>query len=427
LFISIGVHAVLLGAAILDGLVLATPDVPDEEIVLDGVEIISEAEFDAISSVAPEFVPTDTIDLGLPEQLAQDASASDQEAEVEVSDIDGPDDPSSRDGDPDLSAVRNAVRVDTTQETAELTAALPQAPVLGLARPTAPSARPSRPVAARPALGRPTPPRPSLNIDTRPSAPPPEETEVAEEEQTEIAEATEATEEAPVEEAQEETAPEEAATEIIPQVAEDDEPPATEVAEADPASEEPAIPEVSETDDPNLLDPDEQIAGAPLISRVPPARRPDEQSTVQEVATNEPSAEQVATVEDPAPETPLDPNLDPNGFPIGSPISASEREGLVDAIGQFWNTAILDGLPNAEQLVITVGVTLNEDGTILNNEVRPIEPANPQGAYARAFQAAQRAVLQAGFRGAINMPPEKYARWRELEITFNPGNNQIGF
>ncbi|MEL6583778.1 MAG: hypothetical protein AAFQ36_08080 [Pseudomonadota bacterium] len=416
LLISFSAHAALIIFAVADGIIASEPETPDEEIILSSVDILSEAEFQATFSTAPDFVPTDTIALGVPEELVQEADASDEEALVEVTDIDGPDDPSARDGDPDLSAVRNVVRVETTQETAELTSVLPQAPVLGIQRPTAPNARPTRPTPARPTMGRPTPPRPSLNIDTTPSAPPPEETETAREEQTEVAEATEQAEEAPAETAQDETAREEAATDIIPQIAEDvtDAGEETDLAQIDEEAEEPAVPIVSETDDPDLIDPDQQISGAPARSELPPAR-PAPAEEVQ-LAENTERATEAG-----------DPNLDSNGFPIGSPISAGERQGLVDAIGQYWNLSILDGLPNSDELTVTVGVTLNQDGTILNGEVRPIEPADPQGPYLRAFQAAQRAVLQAGFRGDIDMPPEKYARWREVEITFNPGTQQIGF
>lgn len=422
LIISASAHVIALGFALIDGLVSAQP-AADQELVLDGVQMISEAQFEALISSEPAFIPAGLVALGAPEQLEQGAQTSLAETSVEVNDVDGPDDPSERDGDPNLSAVLNVLQVESTQETSELASVVPRAPVLGLARPTAPSAQAPRPQGAAPTLGRSAPARPSLNIDTRPSAPPPEETRTAETDQSEIADTSEATEETPEDDAREETARQEAATDIIPQIAESDAPPTEAIDASDPDAEREAVAETSRTDIAELIDPDKQISGAPLSARAPLARPSNEQPVTD--STDIARASEVESLPRPAP--PQDPNLDSNGYPIGAPISGSERDGLIRAIGNHWNISVLEGLPDADNLVVVVGVTLNVDGSIVNNEVRPIEPANPQGPYLRAFQAAQRAILQAGFRGEINMPADKYARWREVEITFAPGTKQIGF
>ena len=403
----------LIGAAMWDGL-LTPPPPPKEEIVRSSVDILSEAEFQARFSSAPDFVPTDAIELGLPVELVQDATASDAQELVEVTDVDGPADPPAREGNPDLSAARTQNRVRVQSQTAQLAPQVPQSPTLGLSRPIAPLSQPRAPSMNRPSRAWPTPQRPSLNIDTRPSAPPPPETREAETDQVEIAEGDTPSETETAQEAQEATARREAASEIVPLAPEDA--PEETVAEAVEAVDEAA---------------EESEWVAPQASLAPPRRlEPDAPETPEDepaADTEIASVEPEQTVEPPVEETPHDPNLDSNGFPIGQPLTVGERENLRGAIAQYWNTSVLDGLPNSDNLVVTVGVTLNEDGSIVDNEVRPIEPANPQGAYLRAFQAAQRAVLQAGFRGAIDMPADKYAQWRELEITFNPGTQQVGF
>ena len=57
LIISASAHGALLVVALEDGFFSVEPPNPDQEITLDAVQILSEEEFAAISSVAPEFVP----------------------------------------------------------------------------------------------------------------------------------------------------------------------------------------------------------------------------------------------------------------------------------------------------------------------------------------------------------------------------------
>jgi len=37
----------------------------------------------------------------------------------------------------------------------------------------------------------------------------------------------------------------------------------------------------------------------------------------------------------------------------------------------------------------------------------------------QAFEAARRAIIRCGARG-YNLPVEKFAQWRDIEMTFNP-------
>jgi hypothetical protein len=41
-----------------------------------------------------------------------------------------------------------------------------------------------------------------------------------------------------------------------------------------------------------------------------------------------------------------------------------------------------------------------------------------------AFDAARRAIIRCGAKG-FDLPAEKYAQWREVEMTFNPESMRI--
>ncbi len=47
-----------------------------------------------------------------------------------------------------------------------------------------------------------------------------------------------------------------------------------------------------------------------------------------------------------------------------------------------------------------------------------------QQAARRAFDAARRAIIRCGARG-YDLPADKYAQWKEIEMTFNPENMRI--
>ena len=76
------------------------------------------------------------------------------------------------------------------------------------------------------------------------------------------------------------------------------------------------------------------------------------------------------------------------------------------------------GLEAAENLSVTLGVTLSQDGRIVAGP----DLLEPSGSLSTGHQIAFRAARRALMRCApyTGFPPEKYAQWRELEVTFNP-------
>ncbi len=400
----------------------------DEEpiVVTAEVTLISEAEFDAAVSVAPEFVPSEIGLIAAPTALDLDALRPDDEMEVTINDLEGPDDPSEADAEADLSAVLVQNQVSANTQTAALAPNLPQSFDIGISTPNAQPTERRPQQALRPAsMTRPTPQRPSLRIDTTPAAPPPEDAEEADERQEEIATGEEANTE---EEAQEATAPEEAATEIVPEIAEDLPEP-----EETPAPLEDDLPET---------DVAEQEPPAPLTSAPPRARpRPEpEEVEVAEAEEETPVEEEpVEIAEEPEPEPAEEPAEEPVAeeptepqvttaasadVPTGPPLAESAIGAMVEGVSDNW-TLSFEGVEDWETFIVTVRFELDPRGNIVG-DVEPLEPSSPSGGYSVAFRQARIAVVQSANQGVFQLPPESHGRWRFVEMTFDPSRGLTG-
>lgn len=76
--------------------------------------------------------------------------------------------------------------------------------------------------------------------------------------------------------------------------------------------------------------------------------------------------------------------------------------------------------PEAQRTVVVISVEMNRDGTPQNNTIRLIRSNNAGSEAERiAFEAARRAIIRCGARG-FPLPPEKFGRWQDIEMTFNP-------
>ncbi|MEL6677292.1 MAG: hypothetical protein AAFQ51_01225 [Pseudomonadota bacterium] len=389
LLFSSSAHAVLIAAA------LFTWDFggeePDEFIEFAEVDVLSEDEFNAAISTAPRVEVDQPQEIADVDEIQRQVNEPGALTPVDIAEVDGPADPEAADADPDLSAVRQQNTVTATLQTVAPEAAEEQETALLAPSERAPTPRPDRPQPPRPEA----PERPSLNIDTTPAAPPPEDVKVAEEAQEQVAEA-EGDVDAPV---QEETAPEEAATEIIPEIAED-------------LPEETAPPEVA--------------SAAPLTAARPRAR-PDRRPEPEPEPQPQQTAEAAPSINDLLAQVQGEATPAPNpALPEGPPITAGEREGLKRAVSQNWNIGNLSGYPSDVDLRLTVAFTLTVEGQV-EGDVRLLRPANPDRYQSQAFAAARRAILIASRQGQIRMPAEKYARWREVEITFDPRKEEVGF
>ena len=104
--------------------------------------------------------------------------------------------------------------------------------------------------------------------------------------------------------------------------------------------------------------------------------------------------------------------------PVGPPLSAGERDALRVAVSSCWNVGALSS--EALQTIVVVTVDMQEDGRPMAGSIRLLSHSGGSDAAARqAFETARRAIIRCGARG-FPLPAEKYAQWRQIEMTFNP-------
>jgi len=109
--------------------------------------------------------------------------------------------------------------------------------------------------------------------------------------------------------------------------------------------------------------------------------------------------------------------------PAGPPLTAGEKDALRVAVEQCWNVGSLS--TEALGVTVVVGVTMTEDGRPDVGSIRMLSSSGGSAAAAeRAFDAARRAIIRCGTAG-YDLPPEKYDRWRDIEMTFNPEKMRI--
>ena len=120
--------------------------------------------------------------------------------------------------------------------------------------------------------------------------------------------------------------------------------------------------------------------------------------------------------ETPAPTPAAAPDL-----PVGPPLTQGEKDGLRFAVQQCWN---LDPGSPAASVVVTVGFSLDQQGRVDQGSIRQTSVDGPDGAREDAFARARRAILRCQGEG-YDLPAEKYAQWRDIEVTFNPANMRL--
>ena len=107
----------------------------------------------------------------------------------------------------------------------------------------------------------------------------------------------------------------------------------------------------------------------------------------------------------------------------GPPLTAGEKDGLRVAVQSCWNTGSLSS--DALQTTVTVSFEMSEDARPIEATVRMLDSTGgTEGSAQQAYEAARRAIIRCGARG-FGLPAEKYASWRNVELTFNPENMRI--
>ena len=108
-------------------------------------------------------------------------------------------------------------------------------------------------------------------------------------------------------------------------------------------------------------------------------------------------------------------------LPVGPPLTQGERDGLRLAVQRCWN--IDPGSP-AASVVVTVGFSLDQQGRVDQGSIDQVAATGPDDARGDAFARARRAILRCQGEG-YDLPVEKFAQWRDIEITFNPADMRL--
>ncbi|UWR69129.1 energy transducer TonB [Phaeobacter inhibens] len=175
----------------------------------------------------------------------------------------------------------------------------------------------------------------------------------------------------------------------------------------------------------------DQVASAAPAQSLRPRRRPDRPEPVAQPEP-EPAAAEPETAPSPdrsdAVEDALAAALAGGGEveapePSGPPLTSGEKDALRVAVQQCWNVGSLSS--EALRTTVVVSVALTQDGRPEEGSIRMLSSTGGSGSAAnQAFGAARRAILRCGARG-FQLPSDKYAQWRNIEMTFNPERMRI--
>ncbi len=102
-----------------------------------------------------------------------------------------------------------------------------------------------------------------------------------------------------------------------------------------------------------------------------------------------------------------------------SKITNSEIEALNRGVEPCWN--VNAGGKDAHKLIVELMVFVNQDRTV--RDVKIIDKAryNNDTHFRAAAEAARRALLNPNC-STLNLPPEKYDRWKKFRYIFDPSN-----
>mgnify|MGYP003308139989 CR=1 FL=1 len=104
---------------------------------------------------------------------------------------------------------------------------------------------------------------------------------------------------------------------------------------------------------------------------------------------------------------------------LGNPLTETETDNLQAAIQACW---LRDPGSLAEDVKLTVLMSLDRNGRVNPTSIQVAEiSGGDEDAQKVAFRRAKIAIISCGKNG-YKLPPNKYERWREIEVVFDPTN-----
>lgn len=208
-------------------------------------------------------------------------------------------------------------------------------------------------------------------------------------------------------------APEEATTEIVTEADEPVGPPEDSLRprsrpQRSAALVPPEPPRTSEASSiPDELEPDPE----------PPAEAPEpEPAEPEDDRVAEALAARLAATEPPG-------SAPQQGAPAGPPLTSGEKDALRIAVQDCWNLGSLSSEAMRTTVIVSVRMTRDAKPDTASIRLEGFQGGG-EGAARQAFEAARRAIIRCS-GGGYPLPPEKYAQWAEIEMTFNPENMRI--
>ena len=104
---------------------------------------------------------------------------------------------------------------------------------------------------------------------------------------------------------------------------------------------------------------------------------------------------------------------------LSNPLTETETDNLQAAIQACW---LRDPGSLAEDVKLTVLMSLDRNGKVNSSSIQVVEiSGGDNDAQKVAFRRAKIAIISCGKNG-YKLPPDKYERWREIEVVFDPTN-----
>ncbi|MBM3647395.1 MAG: cell envelope integrity protein TolA [Alphaproteobacteria bacterium] len=217
--------------------------------------------------------------------------------------------------------------------------------------------------------------------------------------------------------------------------------PKPEVAEAKPPAPPPPVekpkPEVAkpqedlialkpkEPEPPKVEKPPEPPKPVPEVKKAEPPKppppkpappKPTVDSRFEDVLKNLQSPQKQQTPEQQPKPTPQVTRQAPAAPNLAAVVTASEIEGVRSKIRPCWNTV---GGARDQNLVVTLVVQMNQDGTPVKAELKDTGRYNNDPVYRAAADAAYRAIMNPRCQ-PWPLSPEKYNSWRNITFNFDP-------
>jgi len=101
-------------------------------------------------------------------------------------------------------------------------------------------------------------------------------------------------------------------------------------------------------------------------------------------------------------------------------LSASELAGIRRQIERCWNVPV--GVPGLEAMRVSLRIQLEADGSVREVSIEDQGRLDSDSGFRTVAESARRAVLTC----RLSLPAEKYVVWRDMVLTFSPGDALSG-